>query len=88
MIKELAKIVRDLAYFTELGRRNHDEIKDLRKSHNDLSLSIKLLAMEMERLRENEAHEREKLLLKIENLLGKREQKNPPPRKQKKLPGK
>jgi len=47
MIKELAKIVRDLAYFTELGRRNHDEIKDLRKSHNDLSLSIKLLAMEM-----------------------------------------
>jgi hypothetical protein len=87
MIKELAKIVRDLAYFTELGRRNHDEIKELRKSHNDLALSIKLLVLEMERLRENEAHEREKLLLKVENLLARSQSKETPP-KQKKLPGK
>lgn len=85
MIKELAKIFRDLAFFTELGRRNHDEIKDLRKGYNDLSLSIKLLIMEMERLRENEAHEREMLLLKVENLLAKNEQKPAPARNRKKL---
>ncbi len=88
MIKELTKIVRDLAYFTELGRQNRAEIIDLRNRQASLTLSIKLLGMEIERLRENEAHEREKLLLKVENLLAKSEQKNSPVQKQKKLRGK
>lgn len=56
MIKELTQIFRDLAYFSELGRRNNDELKDLRNRHNDLSLGIQRLAMEMGRLRENEVH--------------------------------
>ncbi len=86
MIKELTQIFRDLAYFSELGRRNNDELKDLRNRHNDLALGIQQLAMELERLRENEAHEREKLLLKVENLLAKYEMKQPPsPRNRKKL---
>ncbi len=85
MIKELTQIFRDLAYFSELGRRNNDELKDLRNRHHDLALGIQRLAMEMERLRENEAHEREKLLLKVENLLAKNETKEPTPRKRKKL---
>lgn len=88
MIKELTQIFRDLAYFTELGRRNNDELKDLRNRHHDLALGIQQLAMEMERLRENEAHEREKLFLKVENLLAKSEQKKPTVQKRKKLPGK
>ncbi len=77
MIKELTQIFRDLAYFTELGRRNNDELKDLRNRHTDLALGIQQLALEIERLRENEAHEREKLLLRVENLLSKSEKKEP-----------
>lgn len=86
MIKELTQIFRDLAYFSELGRRNNDELKDLRNRHNELALGIQQLAMEIERLRENEAHEREKLLLRVENLLAKTETKEAQPtRSRKKL---
>jgi hypothetical protein len=67
MWDKIAKSVRDFVFLSELSRRNAEDIRELRKRNEELSIMIERLAFEMQRTRENEAHEREKLLLRIEN---------------------
>lgn len=66
MFEKFIQAIRDLAYFSEQARRNSDELKDLRKKHEETALAVQRLAFEIQRLKENEAHEREKLLLRLE----------------------
>lgn len=66
MFEKFLQAIRDLAYFSEQARRNHDEIRDLRKKHEETALAVQRLAFEIQRLKENETHEREKLLLRLE----------------------
>ncbi|MGD9564079.1 MAG: hypothetical protein AB7F88_15290 [Pyrinomonadaceae bacterium] len=58
--------VKDFIIAGELTRRNSDDIRELRRRNEDLSILVERLAFEVQRLRENEAHEREKLLLRFD----------------------
>ncbi len=53
------------------------EIKELRQELDDLTSAVERLAYEVRRNRENEAHEREKLVLRLENELLKFEHRIP-----------
>ena len=59
--------LKDFILQGELTRRNADDIRELRKRNEEITLLVERLAFEIQRIRENEAHEREKLLLKLEN---------------------
>ncbi len=86
MWEKLLKTVTGASFLIEQGRRNADDLKELRNKHYELSLAVQRLALEVDRLRENEKHEREKLFLRVENLLAKSEPVNKPAgRKPKKL---
>ncbi len=76
MFEKFIQAIRDLAYFSEQARRNNDELKDLRRKHEETALAVQRLAFEIQRLKENEAHEREKQMLRLE-LKGKPSQKQP-----------
>lgn len=69
MWEKLLKTLTGASFIVEQGRRNADELKELRNKHHELSLAVQRLALEVERLRQSEAHEREKLILRVENLL-------------------
>ncbi len=65
MWEKLLSAIKDFIVSGELTRRNSDDIRELRRRNEDLMLLVEKLAFEIQRIRENEAHEREKLLLKI-----------------------
>lgn len=50
----------------ELTQRNSDDIRELRRRNEELTLLVERLAFEIQRVRENEAHEREKILLRLD----------------------
>ncbi len=62
MWEKLIQAIKDIVFLSELSRRNSEEIKKLRKRNEELTLLMERLAFEVQRTRENEAHEREKLL--------------------------
>lgn len=66
MVEKIITIFRDIVFLGEQSRRNAEEIKELRKRMEDLTLVVERLAFEIQRTRENEAHEREKLVLRLE----------------------
>jgi hypothetical protein len=49
----------------ELTRLNTADVRELRQQNENLTILVERLAFEIQRVRENEAHEREKLLLKL-----------------------
>jgi archaellum component FlaC len=63
MWEKLIQAIRDIVFLSEQAQRNTEEIKELRKRIEDLTLVVERLAFEIQRTRENEAHEREKLIL-------------------------
>jgi archaellum component FlaC len=67
MWEKLIQAIRDIVFLSEQAQRNTEEIKELRKRIEDLTLVVERLAFEIQRTRENEAHEREKLILRLEN---------------------
>lgn len=66
MLEKLIQAIRDIVFLSEQSRRNTEEIKELRKRIEDLTIIVERLAFEIQRTRENEAHEREKLVLRLE----------------------
>ncbi len=66
MLEKFLQAIRDFIFINEQLRRNTEEIKELRKRVEDLTLLNERLAFEIQRTRENEAHEREKLVLHLE----------------------
>ena len=66
MFEKIVQIIKDIVFLSEQSRRNAEETKELRKRVEDLTLLCERLAFEIQRTRENEAHEREKLILRLE----------------------
>ena len=58
--------VRDFVLQGEMTRRNSDDIRELRRRNEEITILVERLAFEIQRVKENEAHEREKLLLRLE----------------------
>ena len=71
MWKDLLGGVKDFILQAELTKQNTSDIRELRTRIEELNLLVRSLALETQRMRENEVHEREKLFLRIENLLAK-----------------
>lgn len=69
MWEKILQAIKDIAFVGELSRRNSDELKELRKRCEDLTLMVERLTFEVQRTRENEAHERQVLALEIEHRL-------------------
>ena len=63
---------------TEQTEKNTGELKEQQRTLNDLTMIVQRLAFEQERQRENEIHEREKLALRLENILLRSERALPP----------
>jgi len=68
MLEKIFKALGNVVFLGEQARRNADDIRELRKRIEDLVHDLDRLNFEVQRTRENEAHEREKMLLKIERM--------------------
>src|SRR5207245_7647802 len=62
----------------EQTEKNSADIKEQERTIKDLTRAVQHLAYELERQRENEVHEREKLTLWLENILLRSERGLPP----------
>lgn len=91
MWKNIFEILRQILTLTEKTQKNTADIKDLREELKNFSTetktefqnlrsAIERLAFEIQRLSERETHEREKLILQLENRLLRRERGLPPAR--------
>ena len=69
MFKQLYDLVKQLLLLARETQQNKAEIKELRQELKDLTAVVQRLAYEIHRTSENEAHEREKLVLRLENEL-------------------
>ena len=85
MWEKLLSSIKDIILAGELTRQNTADVRELRKRNEELNLLVERLAFEIQRLRENEEHEREKLLLQMKlekgsdaKRLPKRSRKNKP----------
>ena len=68
MLEKIFKALGNVVFLGEQARRNADDIRELRNRIEDIVHDLDRLKFEVQRTRENEAHEREKLLLKIERM--------------------
>lgn len=75
MWEKFFQALKDFVFQSELSKRNADDVRELRRRNEEITLLVERLAFEVQRVRENEAHEREKLLLRLEL-------PNTPPKKQ------
>ncbi|HMS08344.1 MAG TPA: hypothetical protein PKE66_02570 [Pyrinomonadaceae bacterium] len=57
--------IKDFILAGELTRLNTSDVRELRKQNENLTVLVERLAFEIQRVKENEAHEREKLMLKL-----------------------
>ena len=69
MWKELFKLFGQLLTLARDTERNKTEIRELRKEMAELTDKVHWLAFELRRVAEADAHEREKLALRVENAL-------------------
>jgi predicted nucleic acid-binding Zn-ribbon protein len=69
MWKQIYEALKQLLLLTQQTERNRAEIKELRQELDDLTSAVERLAYEVRRSGENETHEREKLVLRLENKL-------------------
>jgi predicted nucleic acid-binding Zn-ribbon protein len=77
MFKQLYDLIKQLLLLARETQQNKAEIKELRQELKDLTTVVQRLAYEIHRTSENEAHEREKLVLRLENELLKFERRLP-----------
>jgi chromosome segregation ATPase len=73
MLRELFQYTRHLLQIKERTDQNTAEIKELREEVRKLSSAMERLVYEVRRVSEHEAHEREKMALRLEIELLKRE---------------
>ena len=69
MWKQIFDMAKRLLILAEDTKRNHDEIKELREEVRRLAAAFERLAFEIRRVSERDEHEREKLVLQLENRL-------------------
>jgi uncharacterized protein YoxC len=85
MLKQLYEAIKQILLLTHKTEQNREEIKELRQQVRDMASALERLAYEARRVSEkvdhageNEAHEREKLALSLQNELLKFERRLPP----------
>ena len=69
MWKQLFDLAKKLAYLAQDTQKNKADIKTLQNQIEELTETVRQMAYDNRRDRENEAHEREKLLLRLEVVL-------------------
>lgn len=69
MWKQFYEWVKWLVLLAQEVRRNRADIKELQNQFEELTAVVQELVFEVRRNKENEAHEREKLVLKLENAM-------------------
>ncbi len=79
MWRQLYDYARHLITLKEQTERNAADIKAIRDELKELTAAVQQLAFELRRVRENEAHEREKMALRLENILLRSQRGLPPP---------
>jgi predicted nucleic acid-binding Zn-ribbon protein len=67
MWKQIYEALKQLLLLTQQTEKNRSEIKELRQEFQELTSVVERLVYELHRARENEAHEREKMALRLEN---------------------
>lgn len=77
MLKHLFDLAKQLLTLVQETERNRTEIKELRQELKDLTLLLQRVMHEQRRQAENETHEKEKLLLRVQNELLKLERRLP-----------
>lgn len=66
MWKQIFDLIKKVATLTQDTQKNKTDIKTLQDNLTELAETVRQMQHEMQRDRENEAHEREKLLLRLE----------------------
>ena len=69
MWKQFYEWVKWLVLLAREMRQNRADIKELQNQFEELTAVVQELAFEVRRNKENETHEREKLVLKLENAM-------------------
>ena len=80
MWKQLLQVATRFWKVAEETQRNSAEIRELRQEVNEMGKILDRVSYELQRQKENEIHEREKLALPLENELLRFERRLPPPR--------
>ena len=66
MWKQLFDLAKKIAFLAQDTQKNKADIKDLQHQIEELTETVRQMAYDIQRDRENESHEREKLLLRLE----------------------
>jgi predicted HicB family RNase H-like nuclease len=69
MLQKLFELFRSLLFLARDVRENRDDIARLKRQVKDLSDELVQMRSDMQRGFENERHEREKFMLRVENAL-------------------
>ncbi len=80
MWKNLYDLTKKLFSLTKDTEQNKADIKELQQRLRDLSATVERMAYEIRFVRETERHEREKIVLQLENEMLKFERRLPPPK--------
>ncbi len=79
MFREIANALKELLLLRESTKKNTDDIKDLQKDVKSLTAAVQQLVYEVRGNKNDEAHERENMALRLQNELLKFERRLPPP---------
>ncbi|MEJ7861578.1 MAG: hypothetical protein WKF90_08070 [Pyrinomonadaceae bacterium] len=77
MWEKIWDVISKVATLTKDTDRNSQEIKEIRADIRDVYSKLERLAYEIQKIREEDRHEREKLALRLENELLKFERRLP-----------
>jgi len=79
MWREIANALKELLLLREQTKKNADDIKEMQKDFKALAAFVEHLAYEVRGNRNDEAHKRENMALRLQNELLKFERRLPPP---------
>jgi hypothetical protein len=85
MLKQLVEYVLSVLNLARDTRTNKEEIVELRRELDELTNAVERLSFELRAVREEDRHERDKLLLRIENTVLRIERQLPPTKESRKL---
>ncbi len=69
MWERVANLLKAVVTLSEELKQNREDIKEIRQDLRDLTIVVHRLASDIEHTKDREASEREKLMLRLENML-------------------
>ena len=69
MLKQLYELVKELLGISRDVQQHEAQIRELQDEMKAVTTAVRDLTFEVRRMRDNEAHEREKMALRLENAL-------------------